>query len=88
MDTVLHLAALTVTALGLTAALVAFAAAGRLRTAMAVLLDFLTAAGLLRLAGDPNWDTIAAAAAVIAIRKLVAAGLYAGRPGRSARTPS
>ncbi|MCI0385736.1 hypothetical protein [Streptomyces sp. CNQ085] len=81
MTTVLDLAALATTAFGLVAAAVVFAEARRLVPALAVLLDFLTAAGLLRLAGDPSWGTIAAAAAVIAVRKLVTAGLHAPRPG-------
>ncbi|MFH0241296.1 hypothetical protein ACGRHY_02375 [Streptomyces sp. HK10] len=80
MTTALNLAALATTAFGLVAAAVVLAAARRLAPTLAVLLDFLTAAGLLRLAGDPNWSTIAAAAAVIAIRKLVTAGLHAARP--------
>lgn len=81
MTTALNLAALATTAFGLVAAAVVLAAAGRLLPALAVLLDFLTAAGLLRLAGDPSWSTIAAAAAVITVRKLVVAGLRAPRPG-------
>jgi predicted NAD/FAD-binding protein len=77
---VLHLAALVTTAFGLVAAAVVLAAARRPMPALAVLLDFLTAAGLLRLAGEPSWDTIAAAAAVIAVRRLVTTGLRASHP--------
>jgi predicted NAD/FAD-binding protein len=77
---VLDLAALVTTAFGLVAAAVVLAAARRPMPALAVLLDFLTAAGLLRLAGEPSWDTIAAAAAVIAVRRLVATGLRASHP--------
>ncbi|MCZ2523538.1 DUF1622 domain-containing protein [Streptomyces sp. SCUT-3] len=80
MTAVLHSAALAVTAMGLLAVLPAFRASGSIRSALAVLLDFLTAAGLLRLAGDPSWDSVALAAAVIAVRKLVTTGLRtAGR---------
>ncbi|MFP8960420.1 hypothetical protein ACLIYP_07585 [Streptomyces nanhaiensis] len=81
MTTVLDLAALATTAFGLMAAAVVLASGRRLVPALAVLLDFLTAAGLLRLAGDPDWSTIAAAAAVIALRRLVTAGLRASQPG-------
>ncbi|WP_410535265.1 hypothetical protein [Streptomyces sp. KL2] len=81
MTTVLSLAALATTAFGLAAAAMALASGMRVVPALAVLLDFLTAAGLLRLAGDPDWSTIAAAAAVIAVRKLVTAGLRASQPG-------
>lgn len=80
MTTVLELAALATTAFGLVAASVVLAASRRLMPALAVLLDFLTAAGLLRLAGEPSWNTIAAAAAVIAVRKLITAGLHAAQP--------
>ncbi|MDG9702858.1 hypothetical protein [Streptomyces sp. DH37] len=80
MTAVLHLAALVTTAFGLVAGAVVLAAARRPMPALAVLLDFLTAAGLLRLAGEPSWDTIAAAAAVIAVRRLVATGLRASHP--------
>jgi len=77
---VVHVAALVTTAFGLVAAAVVLAAARSARAAMAVLLDFLTAAGLLRLVGEPTWDALAAAAAVVAVRKLVVAGLYAWWP--------
>jgi len=76
----LHLAALVATAFGLIAAAVVFAAARRLMPALAVLLDFLIAAGLLRLVGEPSWDAIVTAAAVIAVRKLVTAGLRFSPP--------
>ncbi len=38
--------------------------------ALAVLLDLLLAAGLLRLAAEPTWTRLATAAAVVAVRKL------------------
>ncbi|PJE98052.1 hypothetical protein CUT44_02080 [Streptomyces carminius] len=80
MTTATHWAALAVTAFGLVSAAVVLVAARRLMPALAVLLDFLIAAGLLRLAGDPAWDTVAAAAAVVAVRKLVTAGLRLSPP--------
>ncbi|WP_433473850.1 hypothetical protein ACQPZP_34375 [Spirillospora sp. CA-142024] len=52
---------------------------------MAVLMDFLLAAGLIRLAGQPSWTSLAMASAIIAVRLLINAGLRARperRPGR------
>ena len=57
--------------------------------ALPVLLELLLAAGLLRLSADAGWRAIAAAALVVAVRKLVtsALGVAAARaadpaPGR------
>ena len=78
-------AALGVTAAGLVAAAVAAAAARRPLLGLKILLDFLLAAGLLRLTGDPAWTTVATAAAIVAVRRLVGAGLRAGDLGDGAR---
>lgn len=51
----------------------------RLGRVLPVLLDFLTAAGLIRLAADVSWGSILAAAAVIAVRKIAALGVQAGQ---------
>ncbi|CAM5338646.1 DUF1622 domain-containing protein [Streptomyces griseomycini] len=80
MTALLHLAALAATAFGLVASAVVLVAARRLMIGLAVLLDFLIAAGLLRLAGEPSWDAIVTAATVIAVRKLVTAGLRLSPP--------
>ena len=48
--------------------------AGRL-AAVGVLLEFLLAAGLLRLADDPTWRQLAAAAVVVGLRRLLTAGM-------------
>jgi Protein of unknown function (DUF1622) len=69
--------ALAVSAAGLLAAGVVLAAGRRPLPAVAVLLDFLLAAGLLRLTGSPGWPEIATAAAVVALRRLLGAGLRA-----------
>ncbi|MFD1831369.1 hypothetical protein ACFSJS_17130 [Streptomyces desertarenae] len=82
MTGALEAAALAAAAFGLVAAAVVLVSVRRLMPALAVLLDFLIAAGLLRLAGGPGWDAIATAAAVVAVRKLVTAGLRASRPHR------
>ena len=73
-------AALAVTTAGRVAAAAVLLATGRPLLAVKVLLDFLLAAGLLRLTGDPAWTTVATAAAVVALRRLVGVGLRAGAP--------
>jgi hypothetical protein len=75
--------ALAVTAAGLLAAAVTLATTRRPLLALKVLLDFLLAAGLLRLTGHPDWPALAGAAAVVALRRLVGFGLRAGAPARA-----
>ena len=72
------LLALGVSALALVAGTVALAATRRPATALGVLLDLLLAAGLLRLAAEPTWGSIATAAAVVLLRRLIGMGLRAG----------
>ncbi|MFJ8693808.1 hypothetical protein [Streptomyces roseolilacinus] len=79
MNAWLQAAAVLVTGAGLVSAAAAHRLTGDVRRALAVLLDFLTAAGLVRLAGDPSWDSILAAAAVIALRRLIGSGLAVSR---------
>ncbi|MFH9656899.1 hypothetical protein ACH4NF_01045 [Streptomyces sp. NPDC017248] len=83
MNTWPESAAVLTAGLGLVAAATAWRLAGALRQGLAVLLDFLTAAGLLRLAGTPSWDTIALAATVITLRKLLSASLTPSAPPRT-----
>lgn len=83
MTAALDLAALLVTAAALVAAAVALAATGRPRAALPVLLDLLTAAGLIRLAADPEWRRLLTAAAVVLLRHVIATDL-----GRSGPPPS
>ena len=71
--------ALAVTAAGLLAAAAVLAATRQPLFALKVLLDFLLAAGLLRLTGQPGWAALATAAALVAVRRLVGVGLRAGR---------
>jgi hypothetical protein len=75
-------AALVVTAAGLLTAAVALARTRRVPLAVALLLDFLTAAALLRLSASASWPAIAAAALVIAIRQLASRALAAGQAAR------
>ncbi|MEI7033365.1 hypothetical protein [Streptomyces pratensis] len=78
MTEILTAAALLVTAAGLLSALAAGAISRRADQTLPVLLDFLTAAGLLRLAADVSWNSILVAAAVITVRKIAAIGVTAG----------
>ena len=71
-------AALGITAAGLVAAAATLMATRRLVLSVQVLLDFLLAAGLLRLTGSPGWAALGAAAAVVALRRLLGLGLRAG----------
>lgn len=85
MTQVLPKLALVVTAAGVLAAGVCVATTRDWRTALAVLLEMLTAAGLLRLAGPPSLRVTAAAGVVLAIRRLVVLGLD---PARLSRLPA
>ncbi len=83
MTAVLDMLALLCTGGGLIAGAAALARTGQVLPAVAVGLDLWTAAGLLRLAGSPSWQRIAAAAAVVALRRLLSAGLHpAAQEGR------
>ena len=82
---VVDAAALALTTAGLVAAAVVLLATRRPVFALTVLLDFLLAAGLLRLTGQPGWGALASAAAVVAVRRLVGVGLRTGAPAWAAR---
>ncbi|MDW6064647.1 hypothetical protein SAZ11_50430 [Streptomyces sp. FXJ1.4098] len=71
MKVVLSQAALVVTALGLVAAVLVAVRRHRVQPAVAVLSDFLLAAGLIRLAGQPTWGSLAVAAATAGVRVLL-----------------
>jgi len=84
-----------VTAAALVSGAIALLATRRPALALGVLLDLLVAAGLLRLVGDPSWQAVVTAAAVVALRHLISFGLRTGAPpgqgrstDRSARSPS
>jgi hypothetical protein len=76
---ILTTAALMVTGAGLLVAVAVYAATRRIGRALPVLLDFLTAAGLIRLAADVSWGSILGAAAVITVRKTAALGVQTGQ---------
>lgn len=75
MNAVIEAAALLMTAVGVLSFLAAYAATRRMRYALPLLLDFLMAAGLLRLAGDQSWSSILLTVAIIAVRKVAAFGV-------------
>ena len=70
--------ALLVTAAALLAGLVALVTTRRPAAALPVFLDLLVAAGLLRLVGEPTWQALATAAAIITLRRLIGFGLRTG----------
>lgn len=78
LDDVLRSAALAVTVLGLLSAGAVLARAREVRLPIGVLLDFLLAAGLLRLAVAPTSRALASAALIVVIRKVVTFGLAQG----------
>ena len=82
ISTVSRDAALIVTAAGLIVAAVALVRTRRAPLALALLLDFLTAAALLHLAAPPTWPAIGAAALTIAIRQLASHALTAAGTAR------
>jgi uncharacterized membrane protein len=73
-------AALVCTLLGLVSAAAVLARTRSARSALPVLLEFLMAAGLLRLAHDATWGALATAAVVVVLRKLVVT--YGIRPAQ------
>ncbi|MGI8900848.1 MAG: hypothetical protein ACR2HA_07950 [Nocardioides sp.] len=69
-----------VTGLAVAVGAVALAATHEVRSSLALLLDLLLAAGLLRLSADSEWSVLGTAAAIVVLRRLVVVHL----PGRSA----
>lgn len=75
MNAAIEAAALLITAVGVVVFLTAYATTRTIRVALPLLLDFLMAAGLMRLAGDLSWSSILLAVAIIAVRKVAAFGV-------------
>ncbi len=78
MSAALQSGALLVTLLGLVSGALALLRGRELLPATGVLLEFLLAAGLLRLADDPGWRQLVTAAAVVVLRRVVSLGLRQG----------
>ncbi|WP_324275238.1 hypothetical protein [Blastococcus brunescens] len=81
---VTRVAALGAGAAALVAGALALAVTRRPLPALAVLLDMLLAAGLLRLLGEPDWPAILTAATLVALRRLLSAALRSGVRARTA----
>lgn len=75
MSGLVRAAALLCTVMGLLAAGGVLAVTRDVRQALPVLLEFLTAAGLLRLGTARGWQALAAAAAIVLVRRLLVVGL-------------
>jgi hypothetical protein len=75
MTTIIHDAALLCTAAGLMVGALALVRTRQLPLSLALLLDFFTAAGLLRLVGPPTWSRLATVALTITVRQLASRGL-------------
>jgi preprotein translocase subunit Sec61beta len=87
MTTIAPEAALLVTTCGLVAAVLSLAKTRQIPLSLAVLLDFFTAAGLLRLVGPPTWPCLATVALTIIVRQLASRGLRAAQAGLLRFTP-
>jgi hypothetical protein len=61
---------------GVLLATAVYLATGRLTVALPVLLDMLMAAGVLRLGAEAPWSSVATAAAIIVLRKVVLTGIH------------
>lgn len=66
---------LGVAVLGVVVLALALARRLGLRVGLPMMLDLWIAASLLRLGGEPNWRALAAAASLLALRRLVAVAL-------------
>lgn len=75
MTNVIDLASVIVVLLAIVAAGAALVSTHNGRAALAILLDLLTAAGLLHLAVGPSFGRVLTAAVVLAIRRLISWGL-------------
>jgi hypothetical protein len=87
MTTIIHDAALLVTAAGLVVGGLALAKTRQIPLSLAVLLDFFTAAGLLSLVGPPTWSRLATVAVTITVRQLASRGLRAAQAGHVSLMP-
>jgi hypothetical protein len=76
----IDLASALVVALAVLAATAVLVTGRRTALALPVLLDLLTAAGLLHLAGDPGYRRAASAAAILVVRRLLSWSLTRGSP--------
>ncbi|MGY1638248.1 hypothetical protein ACI78V_16505 [Geodermatophilus sp. SYSU D00742] len=85
LEPVVGTAATLVVGAALVAGVLTLAATRRPPLALGVLLDLLVAAGLLRLVGDPSWQALVTAAAIVVLRRLIGASLRSARRSWSGR---
>lgn len=78
MEACLDVSSVAFAAAGLMVLLSALLPAVRWGSAVPIALELWTAAGLLRLLGEPSWSRIAAAGAIVVMRRLIA--LSRGQP--------
>ncbi len=83
MSSTIAYTALVVVVVGIALSAAVLASTRDLQAALPVLLDFMLAAGLLRLSATATWQAIASAAGIVVIRKIVVAGIGAGRRARA-----
>jgi uncharacterized membrane protein len=75
MTALLREAALVCTVLGILSALAVLARSRDVQLSVGVLLEFLLAAGLLRLSADPTVQALVTAVVIIGLRRLIRFGL-------------
>jgi hypothetical protein len=80
MTSIIHAAALLLTAAGLAAGVWVLALTRQIPLSVTVVLDFFTAAGILRLGGPLTWSGLATVALTITVRQLAGRGLRALNP--------
>ena len=85
MTTLLHQAAWLTTLFGFAAAVRVGLRLRHIQPTLAVLTDYLLAAGLIRLAGQPSWTSLAVAATTAAVRMLLNTGLRSLAARRAGR---
>ena len=85
MTSIIHAAALLLTAGGLTAGAWVLAQTRQISLSLTLLMDFFTAAGILRLVGLPTWSGLATVALTITVRQLAGRGLRALNPNPRAQ---
>jgi hypothetical protein len=85
VTSIIHDAALLLTAAGLVVGAWVLAQTRQIPLSLTLLLDFLTAAGILRLVGLATWSGLATVALTITIRQLAGRGLSARNSRQSVR---
>ena len=87
MTTLVQQGALVLTAVGLLLGGAASVATRQLLAGLPLLLEFLLAAGLLRLALLDTWVAVATVAAIVAIRKVSTVGIRLANRARAGSQP-